>query len=55
LLKQIPKTEVYLMPMGDTAKQINENSEAVINMAIEHGFKYCDRLHIRVWDNKRGV
>ncbi len=55
LLKQIPQTEVYLMPMGDTAKQINENSEAVINMAIEYGFKYCDRLHIRVWDNKRGV
>ena len=21
-------------------------------MAIENGFKYCDRLHIRVWDNK---
>lgn len=55
LLTQIPKVEVYLMPMGDTAKQINENSEAVIEMAIEYGFKYCDRLHIRVWDNKRGV
>jgi len=55
LLEQIPNTEVYLMPMGDTAQQINENSEAVIQMAIEHGFKYCDRLHIRVWDNKRGV
>ena len=25
------------------------------NMAIQNGFKYCDRLHIRVWDNKRGV
>ncbi len=55
ILSQIPKTEVYLMPMGDTAKQINENCEEVINMAIENGFKYCDRLHIRVWDNKRGV
>ncbi|XPV68121.1 MAG: 7-carboxy-7-deazaguanine synthase QueE [Halarcobacter sp.] len=55
LLTQIPKVEVYLMPMGDTAKQISENSEAVIAMAIEYGFKYCDRLHIRVWDNKRGV
>lgn len=43
------------MPMGDTAAQINENSESVINMAIQKGFKYCDRLHIRVWDNKRGV
>ncbi|AXH13974.1 radical SAM protein [Malaciobacter mytili LMG 24559] len=55
ILKQIPKVEVYLMPMGDTALQMNENSEAVINLALESGFKYCDRLHIRVWDNKRGV
>ncbi len=55
IIKQIPKAEVYLMPMGDTAKEINENSETVIDMAIENGFKYCDRLHIRVWDNKRGV
>ncbi|WP_321314093.1 7-carboxy-7-deazaguanine synthase QueE [Halarcobacter sp.] len=55
ILNQIPKSEVYLMPRGDTAAQINENSESVINMAIQKGFKYCDRLHIRVWDNKRGV
>lgn len=55
ILDKIPPTEVFLMPMGDSAKQIDENSEAVINMAIQHGFKYSDRLHIRVWDNKRGV
>lgn len=55
ILSQIPKTEVYLMPLGDTAAEINKNSEALINMAIEEGYKYCDRLHIRVWDNKRGV
>jgi len=55
ILSQIPKAEVYLMPMGDTSLEINENCETVIDMAIENGFKYCDRLHIRVWDNKRGV
>ena len=55
ILKNIPQCEVYLMPLGDTADQINKNCEDVINMAIENGFKYCDRLHIRVWDNKRGV
>ena len=33
----------------------NSNCEEVINMAIENGYKYCDRLHIRVWNNKRGV
>ncbi|XPV54750.1 MAG: hypothetical protein ACNI3H_07580 [Halarcobacter ebronensis] len=43
------------MPMGDKTQEMNKNSEAVINLALENGFKYCDRLHIRVWDNKRGV
>ena len=55
IISQIPNVDVFLMPMGDTAEQISENSETVIDMAIENGFKYCDRLHIRVWDNKRGV
>ncbi|KAB7887951.1 7-carboxy-7-deazaguanine synthase QueE [Poseidonibacter ostreae] len=55
ILSNIPKVEVYLMPLGDTAQSINENCEDVIQMAIDYGYKYCDRLHIRVWDNKRGV
>ncbi len=55
ILKDIPPCEVYLMPLGDTADLIDENSLAVIEMAIKNGYKYSDRLHIRVWDNKRGV
>jgi len=55
ILSLIPKAEVYLMPMGNTAKEININSEAIINMAINNDYKYSDRLHIRVWDDKRGV
>jgi len=55
ILNDIPKCEVYLMPMGDTAKIIDKNSLSVINLAIDKGYKYSDRLHIRVWDNKRGV
>lgn len=55
ILKDIPPCEVYLMPLGDTAQKIDANSEAVINLALEKGYKYSDRLHIRVWDNKRGV
>lgn len=55
ILENIPKTQVYLMPLGDTASSINDNCEEVIQMAIDYGYIYCDRLHIRVWDNKRGV
>lgn len=55
ILKDIPKSEVYLMPLGDSSKTIDTNSEKVVNLAIKHGFKYSDRLHIRIWNNKRGV
>ena len=55
ILENIPKCEIYLMPMGDDSDAITNNCESVINMAIENGYKYCDRLHIRVWNNKRGV
>ena len=43
------------MPLGDTAQIIDMNSLGVIEMALENGFKYSDRLHIRVWDKKKGV
>jgi organic radical activating enzyme len=55
ILVQIPPCEVYLMPLGDTAESIDKNSASVIELAIKKGFKYSDRLHIRVWNNKRGV
>ena len=55
ILKDIPKCDIYLMPMGDTSDEINKNCQSVIKMAIENAYKYCDRLHIRIWDNKRGV
>jgi len=55
ILKQIPRCEVYLMPLGDTAQDIDKNSLSVIELCLKKGFKYSDRLHIRVWNNKRGV
>ncbi len=55
ILSQIPKCDVYLMPLGDTSELIDKNSLSVIELAIKKGFKYSDRLHIRVWNNKRGV
>ncbi len=55
ILAQINKCEVYLMPLGDTSEIIDNNSLSVIEFALQKGFKYSDRLHIRVWNNKRGV
>ncbi len=55
ILNKVSKCEVYLMPLGDTAIDIDKNSLSIINLCLKKGFKYSDRLHIRVWNNKRGV
>lgn len=55
IVSEVPKCDVYLMPMGETEKSIKANCEDIIDLAIKNGYKYCDRLHIRVWDDKRGV
>ena len=55
IIKDIQSCEIFLMPLGDTAENIDRNSLNVVNLAIKYGFKYSDRLHIRLWDNKRGV
>jgi len=55
ILKQLPKVDVYLMPMGDTVEILNDNSQSVIDLALQNGYLYSDRLHIRIWNDKRGV
>jgi len=55
IVSQIPVCEVYLMPLGDTSEIIDKNSLSVIEFALKKGYKYSDRLHIRVWNNQRGV
>lgn len=55
ILALLPKIDVFLMPQGDTTGEIMKNSLFVIELCVKYGFKYSDRLHIRIWDNKQGV
>lgn len=55
IINKILPCEVYLMPLGDTSEIIDKNSLSVIELALDKGYKYSDRLHIRVWNNQRGV
>ena len=55
LIKELPKCEVYLMPMGENVQELAHNEECVINLCINNSFIYSDRLHIRLWNDKRGV
>jgi 7-carboxy-7-deazaguanine synthase len=56
ILREIPVyVDCYLMPLGDTKVSLEENAKSVIELCIKKGFKYSDRLHIRIWDNEAGV
>lgn len=54
-LFKIPPHEVYLMPEGRTSNELSNKSEEVVKICLNHGFNYSDRLHVRIWENKRGV
>ncbi len=49
-----PRTPVYCMPMGSTAAELSRHDKAVAAFCIRHGFRYVDRMHIRLWNNEAG-
>ena len=55
ILREIPAYgEVYLMPLGETKETLEYNAEAVIELCIRKGFRYSDRIHIRIWGSEIG-
>ncbi len=55
-LEQVPTFGVvYVMPKGETAKEVKENAKAVYEFAVDNCLRYSDRLHIRIYDSLRGV
>jgi len=56
ILDQVPYyADVFLMPMGDTKKEIQKNAEYVAEQCVKYNFIYSPREHINIWDNKQGV
>ena len=56
ILKEIPwYSDVYVMPLGDIPETLEKNALPTAELAISKGWKYSDRLHIRLWGNKVGV
>lgn len=53
--KTIYPDDIMLMPEGITTEQINENGREAAKICIERGWRLADRLHIRLWGDKRGV
>ena len=46
---------VYCMPLGADREGLAENAKAVFEFCLANGYSYSDRLHIRIFDKKKGV
>lgn len=46
---------VMLMPEGTNNEQLERISKECADVCIREGWQFCDRLHIRIWGDKRGV
>lgn len=53
-LPQIDSNNILLMPAGSDSEKITATTMQVIDTIIEHGWRFCDRLHIRLFGNTPG-
>ena len=49
------KTKVYCMPLGGSKEEVERNTEPLIEFCKSKGYNFSDRLHIRIWDQNKGV
>jgi organic radical activating enzyme len=50
-----PRTKVYCMPLGGSKAEVEANTEPLIEFCKSKGYNFSDRLHIRIWDQNKGV
>ncbi len=58
LLDQLPgvdRGKVLLMPQGTTREELALRGPWLAELCKAHGFRYCPRLHIELYGNRRGT
>ena len=58
ILERLPgvdRTKVLLMPQAVTRGEQDRRAPWLVEMCKEHGFRYCPRLHIELYGNRRGT
>jgi organic radical activating enzyme len=51
----IAPERVLVMPEGRTSADLDRHAPAIASGCIAHGWRFCDRLHVRLWGDRRGV
>ena len=54
-IASIPASNIFLMPKARTVDELEANQASVAEIAQNHGFRYSDRLHLRLYGAKRGT
>lgn len=49
------KMKTWFMPLGKTEEELKSRREWLVQQCIEEGVRYCERLHVVIWGDKRGV
>ncbi len=52
---RIPVARTLLMPEGRTAAELDQSAGWLADICRDLGFRFCDRLHVRLWGDRRGV
>jgi organic radical activating enzyme len=47
--------DIYLMPVGGVTDVYNLNNRRVAELALQHGLRYSDRLHLPLFGNNWGT
>jgi 7-carboxy-7-deazaguanine synthase len=54
-LPEVGRERVLLMPQGVTREEVRARGLWLVEECKRHGFRYCPRLHIELYDNRRGT
>src|SRR5438270_185583 len=54
-LPEIERSRVLLMPQGTTSEDVRQRGLWLVEQCKEHGFRYCPRLHLDLFGNRRGT
>lgn len=51
----IKREQIVLMPCGEDQKALSATRELAADLAVKHGVRMTDRLHVTIWNKKTGV
>jgi organic radical activating enzyme len=51
----LPADKILVMPEGRSSAELDRHAREIAPRCIARGWRFCDRLHVRLWGDRRGV